>query len=519
MPTPQEKLAQSLSVLKKLQEKGLVAIQAKHLTRTHRERLLKNGFIREVMKGWYVPARPEEPTGESTAWYASFWGFCGDYLNARFGNEWCLSPEQSLSIHTGNRTIPSQLLVRSPRGGNKPVTLLHDTSLMDVRLTLPDRNDMEKKGNLWIMTLPAALVSCAPGFYLHNTADIRVALSMISDASDILHKLLDGGHSTIAGRLAGAFRNIGKESIAGNITETMRAAGYTVVENDPFEERPTFLFSNHKLSPHVNRLQMNWAEMRKIVLDHFPPPLSLPENPDAYLRQVDDVYVRDAYHSLSIEGYRVSGELIEKVRSGNWDPEAGAKDREHADALAARGYWQSFRKVRQSLIKVLNNTSPGEVVHDDHSAWHRELFAPSVTAGLIEAGNLAGYRNTPVYIKLSKHVPPSHAAVRDLMPAFFSLLKDEEEPAVRAVLGHFFFVNIHPYVDGNGRIGRFLMNTLLAAGGYPWTIIPVEARNEYISALEAASVGKDIKPFTTFLAGLVRRRMDGGLPAPAFGPE
>jgi hypothetical protein len=52
------------------------------------------------------------------------------------------------------------------------------------------------------------------------------------------------------------------------------------------------------------------------------------------------------------------------------------------------------------------------------------------------------------------------------MPAFFSLLKDEKNPAVKAVLGHFFFVYIHPYVDGNGRMGRFLMNVMLVSGGY-----------------------------------------------------
>jgi Fic family protein len=89
------------------------------------------------------------------------------------------------------------------------------------------------------------------------------------------------------------------------------------------------------------------------------------------------------------------------------------------------------------------------------------------------------------------------------MPAFFELLKGETEPAVRVVLGHFVFVYIHPYFDGNGRMGRFLMNTMMAAGGYPWTIIPVERRSDYMATLEAASVDQDIAPFVRFLAGLV----------------
>jgi Fic family protein len=100
------------------------------------------------------------------------------------------------------------------------------------------------------------------------------------------------------------------------------------------------------------------------------------------------------------------------------------------------------------------------------------------------------------------------------MPAFFDLLREEEHPAVRVVLGHFLFVYIHPYMDGNGRIGRFLMNVMLASGGYPWTVIPVGDRNAYMSALERASVGEDIVPFADFVAGLVRKGL-AGEPLPA----
>jgi len=104
--------------------------------------------------------------------------------------------------------------------------------------------------------------------------------------------------------------------------------------------------------------------------------------------------------------------------------------------------------------------------------------------------------------------------VRDAMPVFFDLLRDETHPAVRVVLGHFIFVYIHPYVDGNGRMGRFLMNVMLASGGYPWTVIPVGDRNAYMTALERASVGEDILPFTDFIASLVRKALAGEPPPP-----
>ena len=504
MPTPQDKLAESLAVLKKLQDEGIIAIHTKNITRTHRERLARSGFIKEVMKGWYISSRPEESAGESTAWYASFWGFCADYLNSRFGNQWCLSPEQSLSIHSGNWNVPRQLLVRTPKGGNKPTSLLHETSIMDVRLKLPDKNDIENKESLQIMTLPAALISCAPGYFSNNAVEARAVVSMISDASEILHKLLEGGHSTIAGRLAGAFRNIGKNAIADNIIEAMKAAGYSITEDDPFEEKPAIIFSDRELSPYVNRIRMDWADMRGVVLKNFPQAPAIRQNSDEYLKHVDEIYLTDAYHSLSIEGYRVSEDLVERVRSGSWDPETNRKDKEYADALAARGYWQAFQAVKKSLVKILNENASGTVAGNDHAIWYRELFAPSVNAGLIAASDLAGYRNQPVYIRKSMHVPPCYEAVRDLMPAYFTLLKDEKEPAVRAVLGHFFFVYIHPYMDGNGRIGRFLMNVMLAGGGYPWTVIPFETRIDYMAALEEASVRKNIEQFSRFLAELIQ---------------
>jgi Fic family protein len=249
--------------------------------------------------------------------------------------------------------------------------------------------------------------------------------------------------------------------------------------------------------------------MREPIIERFPKAPGLARNADAYMKDVDDAYVTDAYHSLSIEGYRVSTELIERVRSGAWNPDGNQHDREQRNAMAARGYFQAFGAVQLSIGKVLKGQNPGELATEDHSAWYRELFAPSVSAGLLRPADLAGYRNGPVYIRDSMHVPLNRDAVLDAMPAFFDLLRDETDPAVRVVLGHLLFVYIHPYLDGNGRMGRFLMNLMMAAGGYPWTVIPVAKRKAYMAALESASVGEDIRPFADFLANLVEKRLAG----------
>jgi hypothetical protein len=510
MATPSEKLADSLASLKNLQDQHVIAIRSEKLSRTHRERLLKNGFIREVIKGWYIPSPPDEPVGESTTWYASFWAFAAGYFNQRFGTEWCLSAEQSISLHTGDWTVPKQLLARSPKGNNKPTALLHGVSILDVRLELPRSEDIETKGGMRLMRLPAALIACARGQFAARPIEMRAALAVITDASEVLGRLLAGAHSTVAGRLAGAFRNIGRNQVADNMIASMRAAGFTVNEIDPFKDKPAISFPARETSPYVNRLRMMWETMREPIVKVFPAPPGTKADVPSYLKEVDAIYVTDAYHSLSIEGNRVNTELIERVRAGSWNPDSDNADRDQRNAMAARGYWQAFQLVKQSIEKVLTGQNPGAVAYKDHSAWYRELFGPSVTAGIVKPADLAGYRSGPVYIRRSMHVPPNQEAVRVLLPTFFELLEREQEPAVRVVLGHFIFVYIHPYHDGNGRIGRFLMNLMFASGGYPWTVIPLERRDGYMAALESASVGGDIKPFAQFLASLIGN--NGALP-------
>ncbi len=251
-----------------------------------------------------------------------------------------------------------------------------------------------------------------------------------------------------------------------------------------------------------------WESMRGTVLNLFPPPPGLPGDPEGFLKFVDDIYRADAYHSLSIEGYSVSVALIERVRAGNWNPDHHDDDRQSRDALAARGYWQAFQAVKANVGDIIGGANAGALVRTTHREWYRELFQPSVAAGLLAPGALAGYRNDAVYLRTSRYVPPRCEAVRDAMPALFDLLENEPDPGARAVLGHWLFGYIHPYPDGNGRMARFLMNAMLASGGYPWTVVRVEDRNAYLGALDRASIDADIRPFATFIAERVNWSLD-----------
>lgn len=503
MATPNEKIAASLKELKKLQDRGIVAIQSSALSRTHKERLLKNGFIREVLRGWYISVSPEEGKGDSTSWFTSFWSFCSEYLEHRYGSNYCLSAEQSLLLHVGNSSVPHQLIVRAPEGTNSITKLPFDTSLYIMRSPLPEVAEIVTVDGIRLTTLASALVYCSPILFQKNTTEVRSALWMIRDASELLSILLGKGHSVVAGRLAGAFRNNGQIKVADDILKTMKAAGYDVRETNPFQSSAPFNFYLSDRLPQVNRLKLNWHEMSIVVSEVFPEAKTMPADIDRYLQMIEELYATDAYHSLSIERYRVTPELIERVSKGLWDLDSSERDRHQRDAMAARGYWEAFNEVRSSVKRVLEGDNPGIVAEEDHGDWFRALFAPSVRAGVLQPSDLAGYRADQVFIGQSKYTPPGKEIVRDLMPVMFELLQEEQEAAVRAVLGHFFFVYIHPYMDGNGRMGRFLMNVMLASGGYPWTVIPVQRRDEYMEALECASVEGNIRPFAEFIGKLV----------------
>lgn len=509
MATPAEKLGASLEALKILQDENKVAIHTDELSRTDRERLVENGFLKEVTRGWYIISRPDERKGDTTSWYHSFWNFCSRFLNERYGEEWCLSPEQSLQFHAGNQSVPTQLLVKSPTATNSKTDLLFDTSVFGMVSELPVKKETIELDGMRILSLPAALIHCTEHTFASNPTEARTGLSLINNASDLLEILLEGGHSTIAGRLAGALRNNGQEKIADDIIKTMRAAGYDVRENDPFTTKLSIQLSYKDRSPYVNRIKLMWSKMREDIIKNFPEAPGLPSDKKAFMDQIEKIYTTDAYHSLSIERYKVTPELIERVKSGTWDLSENEADRKQRDAMAARGYWQAFQVVEQSVLKILDGQNAGSVADNEHGDWYRELFAPSVASGLLKASDLAGYRNHQVYIGNSKHTPLNKEAVREAMPALFELLQTETEASVRAVLGHFIFVYIHPYMDGNGRMGRFLMNAMLASGGYPWTVIPVEMRDDYMNALEHASVDQNIVPFTDFVSYLVQRGVTG----------
>ena len=511
MATQHEKLAASLRLLKATQDRGARVIRAaqhKALTRVHRERLMSAGFLKPAVAGWYVLSRPDESAGDTTSWYASMEAFVAAYAQSRFGRAWQLPAEQSLMQHSGETTLSRQFQIHAPKANNQVVQLPHGCSLFLYRVQRASlaADAVVTASGLRLLPLEHCLFRVVASFYERQPQAAQIALRR-ADINVLARLLLKDGATTVAARLIGALQAVGRKEDAKLLQATMQAAGHKLRANTPFVAALRSMAGERTESPYVQRIRLMWAEMRDDVVHAFRAvPSSLPRNIDSFMADVQSRYVTDAYNSLSIEGYQVTEALIDKVRHGDWRPDFNSVDRAARDAMAAKGYFEAHKQVLSLIRSTLQRRfSPGKQLRNKLAPWHLALFSPSVTAGIVTAQDLAGYRNRPVFIAGALHVPPPSQALMECMPVLMELLEKEDRPAVRAVLGHVVFVFIHPYIDGNGRLGRFIMNYMLATGGFVWTVVPVLKRAEYMAALEQASTQRNIKPLALMLARLVAK--------------
>jgi len=128
----------------------------------------------------------------------------------------------------------------------------------------------------------------------------------------------------------------------------------------------------------------------------------------------------------------------------------------------------------------------------------------------IDDDNAGHYRDLPVRISGSTVILPNPRKVPDLMDDFQNWLKTEHDlhPIAFAGEAHYRLVSIHPFVDGNGRTARLLMNLLLMMAGYPPAIIRKRDRLAYIGALEKAQLGGSKADYEKLITKAADRSLD-----------
>lgn len=211
----------------------------------------------------------------------------------------------------------------------------------------------------------------------------------------------------------------------------------------------------------------------------------------------------DAYHSTTMEGYRISPDAVDAIVRGESPLDGPLDEVSLRAAMAVQGYSIAFDSV---LARARKRAPVTESLILD---LYEDLFRPSVDAGIVEPGELRGWRTSSVSLKGWRHVPPNARKIRDLISGLEGFAaKSGIDPVTRAFLVHLEFITIHPFLDGNGRLGRLLMNLELLSGGLPWVTIRADERNAFFRAIESAQVDQDTVPIIRFLWHLLRQSIN-----------
>ena len=200
----------------------------------------------------------------------------------------------------------------------------------------------------------------------------------------------------------------------------------------------------------------------------------------------EDLVVRWTYHSNAIEGNTLTLQETKVVLEGITI--GGRSLREHLEAI----------NHREAILFLETLVQEDETLRETDIKGLHSLILRG-----IDDNNAGIYRNLNVRISGARHMPPDFLQVPELMHAFATWYQAEAaalHPIERAARVHSDFVKIHPFVDGNGRTSRLLMNLELLKSGFPPVVLPVERRLAYYEALDRAHVDEDFQPFVSLIA-------------------
>jgi Fic family protein len=225
----------------------------------------------------------------------------------------------------------------------------------------------------------------------------------------------------------------------------------------------------------------------------------------------EQVKAYDAYHSTTMEGYRISREASDAIIRGEPLSEGPQDVKSLQAATAVQGYSIAFSEV----LEQARQKAPIDknLILDLYEA----LFRPAMNAGITDVSALRGWRTTSVGLRGWRYVPPNPKKIPDLIGGFECFIaRGGLNPIARAMLTQLEFVTIHPFLDGNGRLGRLLMNHSLLSAGYPWVTVRSDERVPFFKSIERAQVEGDAVPFAQFLWHSIRQSVKeiGGKRAP-----
>lgn len=162
----------------------------------------------------------------------------------------------------------------------------------------------------------------------------------------------------------------------------------------------------------------------------------------------------------------------------------------------------NFYTAYEIMLNDLEQNQTKELTED----FLKDLHA-QIVSGLVDGGGL--YRNVNIKINGSMHTPCDYIKVYDRMKKYFYDVNSGEKKDIELVAyAHLQLAKIHPFLDGNGRLARLILNFFLIQNGYLPISIPAKRRLEYFDLLEEFKVNKTQVPFENFLNDLLNREYD-----------
>lgn len=234
--------------------------------------------------------------------------------------------------------------------GGSLVDLPFQTSILPYKdpKNLPE-NRIEKKG-LQIMELGYALCKVARSYFENNPQNAEIALRLIQTPDQTLKPIFEYGFKNAAARLIGAYQFLGDDRMANQITGSLEKEGIYLKSENPFLHVDP-LTNVRTRSPYMTRITSMWKRYRAVVIENFPEPPGMSKDKMQCIAAIEETYKRDAYNSLSIEGFDVDEDLIERVKSDRWNPDQSLEDQEQRNALAAMGAF--FYVLKKKIIQPL----------------------------------------------------------------------------------------------------------------------------------------------------------------------
>lgn len=185
-------------------------------------------------------------------------------------------------------------------------------------------------------------------------------------------------------------------------------------------------------------------------------------------------------NSISFETLPISKETVEKIFDNDFD------NIDDKTILVVKNYLNGILYCK-SLLK--NNK---ELTENDLKDIHDKVVNGFSLGGL--------YRNVDISIKGSNHTPPSYLKVYDRMKKYFDMINDaNNDMYYNIAFAHLQLMKIHPFLDGNGRVARIVLNYELEKNGLKPIIISYAEKDHYFDLLEQFKVNKDINPFIGYI--------------------